>query len=116
MAEHIDIVTTLRRESFYRPTSRINEFGKPQMGFELMSINLQAADEIERLREERDEARRLWCMAVEEIESGMTNDTRYEVAESKGWDCFNTPKSKIVKTLNGVVSEVKKSEPPKFDF
>ncbi len=69
----------------------------------------------EQLQNERDEARRLWCMAVEEIESGMTNDTRYEVAESKGWDCFNTPKSNVVKTLNGVVSEVKKSEPPKFD-
>ena len=71
--------------------------------------------EIDRLTAERDEARRLWCMAVEEIERGMTNETRYEVAESKGWDCFNTPKSKVVKILNGVVSEVKKSEPPKFD-
>ena len=48
----IDIVTTLRRESFYRPTSRLNSDGKVQMGFELMSINLQAAEEIERLRKE----------------------------------------------------------------
>lgn len=40
------------------------------------------------LEKQRDEARRLWCIAVEEIESGMTNETRYEVAESKGWDCF----------------------------
>ena len=45
-----DIVDTLRRESFYRPTSRINSFGRPQMGFELTSFNLIAADEIERLR------------------------------------------------------------------
>jgi hypothetical protein len=48
--EPTDLVTTLRRESFYRPTSRLNEFGKPQMGFEMMSLNLLAADEIERLR------------------------------------------------------------------
>ena len=47
-----DIVTTLRRESFYRPTSRLNSFGRPQMGFELVSFNLIAADEIERLRAE----------------------------------------------------------------
>ena len=47
-----DIVTTLRRESFYRPTSRLNSFGMPQMGFELTSFNLIAADEIERLRNE----------------------------------------------------------------
>ena len=51
-----DIVTTLRREPFYHPTSRINSFGMPQMGFELTSFNLIAADEIERLRSERDEA------------------------------------------------------------
>ena len=47
-----DIVTTLRRESFYRPTSRLNSFGMPQMGFELTSFGLIAADEIERLRRE----------------------------------------------------------------
>ena len=47
-----DIVTTLRRESFYRPTSRLNSFGMPQMGFELTSFGLIAADEIERLRNE----------------------------------------------------------------
>ena len=50
-----DIVTTLRRNPLYVPTSRINSFGKPQMGFELTSFNLIAADEIERLRKERDE-------------------------------------------------------------
>lgn len=45
-----DIVTTLRRNQFYLSTSRINSFGMPQMGFELTSFNLIAADEIERLR------------------------------------------------------------------
>jgi len=51
-----DIVNTLRRNQFYLPTSRINSFGMPQMGFEMTSFNLIAADEIERLRVERDEA------------------------------------------------------------
>ena len=56
-----DIVTTLRRNPLYIPTSRINSFGMPQMGFELTSFGLIAADEIERLRKERDEARREAC-------------------------------------------------------
>jgi len=47
-----DIVDTLRRNQFYLPTSRLNSFGMPQMGFELTSFNLIAADEIERLRKE----------------------------------------------------------------
>jgi len=47
-----NIVDTLRRNPLYIPTSRINSFGRPQMGFELTSFNLIAADEIERLRKE----------------------------------------------------------------
>ena len=50
-----DIVDTLRRNPLYIPTSRINSFGRPQMGFELTSFNLIAAEEIKRLRAERDE-------------------------------------------------------------
>jgi hypothetical protein len=75
----IDIVTTLRRESFYRPTSRLNSDGKVQMGFELMSINLQAADEIERqteiivtLRQELKEAKArntLYLSKIQEYEA-----------------------------------------------
>ena len=49
-----DIVDTLRRNPLYIPTSRINSFGRPQMGFELTSFNLIAADEIERLRNDLD--------------------------------------------------------------
>ena len=52
MPNPTDIVTVLRQEMFYQPTSRLNEFGKPQMGFELTRTNLLAADEIERLRKE----------------------------------------------------------------
>ena len=84
MTDPIDIVTTLRRESFYRPTSRINSDGKVQMGFELMSINLQAADEIERLRAEIDEARRLYCV----MRDGDDGASCADWAKRKGWDCF----------------------------
>ena len=48
-----------------------------------------AAAEIERLREERDEARRLYCKAVEEIERGMSNDSARDVARARDWDCFD---------------------------
>ena len=75
-----DIVDTLRRNALYVPTSRINSFGKPQMGFELTSFNLIAADEIERLRKERDDARREVC------ELKLVN--AYDYATDRGWDCF----------------------------
>jgi hypothetical protein len=102
-----DIVDTLRRNPLYIPTSRINSFGKPQMGFELTSFNLLAADEIERLREalrieqeefaaccidrketqrERDEARWRLCKVV--------GDNRgvwgCEIAKENGWDYMAT--------------------------
>lgn len=81
-----DIVTTLRRESFYCPVSRINSDGKAQLGFELMSINLQAADEIERLRKERDEARWRLCKVVGD-QRGVWGD---EIAKENGWDYLAT--------------------------
>ena len=43
---------------------------------------------VKSLIDERDEARRLYCRAVEEIEHGMTNETQKEVADFLGWDCF----------------------------
>lgn len=87
--DKFDIVTTLRRESFYRPTSRLNSNGKVQMGFELMSINLQAADEIERLRAELDEARRDLCMLIVRGNAGYGFEgSMRDVAKERGWDCF----------------------------
>ena len=86
MADPVDIVTVLRREAFYQPTSRLNEFGKPQMGFELTRTNLLAADQIERLRAERDEARREVC----QLKSINFEDkiTPKAYAELRKWDCF----------------------------
>jgi hypothetical protein len=47
---------------------------------------LQAADEIERLREERDEARRIICH--DESYNHKSGVTPREVAIDRGWDCF----------------------------
>ena len=47
----------------------------------------------EQLQHERDEARRLYCGAVEEIEHGMTNETERMVADFLGWDCFKEKES-----------------------
>ena len=51
------------------------------------SIMLDAADEIERLRKERDEARREVCQFRS---TSYPHDMKevYEIADSRGWDCF----------------------------
>lgn len=45
-----------------------------------------AADEIERLRAERDEARRRLC--IEWTEHGPVRLTKEQIAMRYGWDCF----------------------------
>ena len=51
------------------------------------SIMLAAADEIERLRAERDEARREVCQFRS---TSYPHDMKevHEIADSRGWDCF----------------------------
>ena len=52
-------------------------------------VVLAAADEIERLTAERDEARRMCCERAAMDESGyMKHGTMLHFAESRGWDCF----------------------------
>jgi hypothetical protein len=48
------------------------------------SIMLEAADTIERLREERDEARRMYCGRV----SRDVPLDAFGIAKNHGWDCF----------------------------
>jgi hypothetical protein len=45
-------------------------------------------EECRELEKERDEARRLYCGAVEKIQHGITNETKRSVADFLGWDCF----------------------------
>jgi hypothetical protein len=52
-------------------------------GVELM--NREAADEIERLTDERDEARREICINVASI-SASINAKQW--AQERGWDCY----------------------------
>ncbi len=44
----------------------------------------EAADEIERLRAERDKARRAWCLYLA-ANAGLQKE---QVANMNGWDCF----------------------------
>jgi hypothetical protein len=49
----------------------------------------EAAAYIERLRAERDEARRLYCIAFQEITENLgEKNTTESIAEEMGWDCF----------------------------
>jgi hypothetical protein len=48
------------------------------------SIMLEAADTIERLRAERDEARRMYCGRV----SRDVPLDAFDIAKNHGWDCF----------------------------
>ena len=49
----------------------------------------EAADEIERLRKERDEARRWFCFEARRASDGKNSETRArEIAEMFFWDCF----------------------------
>ena len=51
------------------------------------SIMLAAADEIERLRKERDEARREVCN-MNESGLRMDDSDKHREAKRRGWDCF----------------------------
>jgi hypothetical protein len=48
------------------------------------SIMLEAADTIERLTAERDEARRMYCGRV----SRDVQPDAFDIAKNHGWDCF----------------------------
>jgi len=50
-------------------------------------MNREAADEIEKLRKERDEARREVCQFRS---TSYPHDMKevYEIADSRGWDCY----------------------------
>jgi hypothetical protein len=72
----VDIVTRLRKEIAKR---------ERPYPVELLPELQEAADEIERLRAERDEARREICMA----KAQTTLHALAEYAKSRGWDCFH---------------------------
>ncbi len=52
----------------------------------LTNLTTESADEIERLRAERDEARRMYCYAIPE---NCDEHEARKIAWERGWDCFN---------------------------
>ena len=92
--------------------------GFPQSvsGFKLF---LEGQDKIfleinDRLRAERDEARREVC-SMNETGLRMNESDKKREAKRRGWDCFNTPEAKLVRALNGVVVDGGKAAPTKYE-
>ena len=52
-------------------------------------MNHEAADEIVRLRAERDEARQMYCYAIPE---NCDEHEARKIAWERGWDCFKEDK------------------------
>jgi hypothetical protein len=78
MSEKISMVRRLRLEA-----NGLGEF-QTYASRDYRRMLLDAADEIERLRKERDEARREICVMLEDA----TNNHRENHAKRWGWDCF----------------------------
>lgn len=73
-----DIVARLREEGFITHMARLPRESK---------ILHEAADEIERLRAERDEARREVC-SMNETGLRMNESDKRREAKRRGWQCF----------------------------
>jgi len=63
------------------------ELRKMYVGNYNMVIIHDAADEIERLTSERDEARRIACGLMYD-QATSPNTTKQSIAEAEGWDCY----------------------------
>jgi hypothetical protein len=76
MDDNTDIVEYLRRNAV----------------FNYRDTYIAAADEIERLRKERDEARQIACNREAELNRMMFDNPKYSdsvaIAAQRGWDCF----------------------------
>lgn len=76
----------------------------------------EALDDLEKMKAERDEARRRICETTD-----MTNPnddcyvrlTPQQIADHYGWDCYKEP---YCFRVNGVVVSKGKAVPPKFEF
>jgi len=71
-----------------------NLSGLPGFDFN-RSIVGNAIDEIERLRDERDEARRMYChMAGQVMYRSYNKSTAEHIANNRSWDCYQKEKTK----------------------
>ena len=78
----VDIVAQLREEGFITHMGGLSRESK---------LLHEAADEIERLRKQRDEARQEVCVAYcDRIGVILCGDTTpQDYAKQRGWDCFD---------------------------
>ena len=65
----------------------IVEYLRRNAAFNYRDTYIAAADEIERLRKERDEARREVC-GMNESGLRMNDSDKQREAKRRGWDCF----------------------------
>jgi len=78
MSEKISMIRRLRLEA-----NGLGEF-QTYASRDYRRMLLDAADEIERLRKERDEARRMVC----EWHIGLRVQHPQDYAKRRGWDCY----------------------------
>ena len=104
--DHETIMSLLHTIALIREAAGVDE--KPMLS--------ELPDAIRKIREERDEARREICNIVSGKQGKRDNFSpdAIEHATLREWDCFKTPAPKVVHTLKGVVSEVRKGAPPQY--
>ena len=83
MSDKQDIVEQLR--SWSEQLKSLSRWTSGKLKFpQRITLIGEAADEIKRLRAERDEARRMYCGRV----SRDVQPDAFEIAKNHGWDCF----------------------------
>jgi hypothetical protein len=85
MSENTNDIVANLRQRHANVTGNDPRITKPIVG---ATIFQEAADEIERLRAERDEARRVLCRYEAHSLSQSPPQTANQVADRRGWDCF----------------------------
>lgn len=63
---------------------------------------------------ERDEARREVCRMVSDADERSKPESPEQIADRREWNCFNAPEHKLVKTLNGIITNKGKATPPQY--
>jgi len=87
MCEECKIAAERNYKKFYTPMADL--FDRMRAESDWLKAELTLRAEIERLRNERDEARRLYCIAFQEITENLgEKNTTESIAEEMGWDCF----------------------------
>lgn len=70
----------------------VDRLREPMNVLQFDDITEEAAEEIERLRKERDEARRDLCDLYVKGQPSSSNMTDKDYAAELGWDCFKEDK------------------------